>query len=115
MSLSERISAAVGYIPVIGWIFTYFVQRKSPLVMFHLKQSISLFLDLLIVFGLWAVVAWVLTWIPIGDVFAVATFAIVMAAWMIGAIAWLIGIINALRGLMKDLPLFNTWVGRLPI
>jgi uncharacterized membrane protein len=115
MSTSERISAAVGYIPVIGWIYAYFFQRKNELVMFHLKQSISLFLDLIVVLLLWAVVGWVLTWIPYGNVVAITLFTVVMLAFFVGFIAWVIGIANALRGLLKDLPLFNTWVKRLPI
>ena len=115
MSTSERFSAAAGYIPVIGWIYAYFAQRQNQLVMFHLKQSISLFLNLIGIFVVWAVVAWVLAWIPYADVVAIALFTIVMAAYFIGAIAWVMGIVNALRGLLKDVPLFNTWAKRLPI
>ena len=115
MSLSERISAAVAYLPVIGWIYTYFVQRKSQLTMFHLRQSISLFGTLIAVLVLWAVVAWVITWIPYGVIFGVALFALVMAAFFVGAVAWLVGIVNALRGLMNEVPLFNAWAKHLPI
>ncbi len=115
MSTSERISAAAGYVPVIGWIYAYFVQRQNQLVMFHLKQSISLFVNLIGIFVIWVVVAWVLAWIPYGDVFSIALFTIVMAAFFVGAIAWVIGIVNALRGLLKDVPLFASWAKRLPI
>ncbi len=115
MSISDRISAAIAYLPVIGWVYAYFAQRKNQLVMFHLKQSLSLFAVLIAVFVLWGVVAWVLMWIPIGVVFSMALFALVIAALFVGAIAWVIGIINALRGLMKDIPMFNVWVKRLPI
>jgi len=115
MSTSERISAAVAYIPVIGWVYAYFVQRKNELTMFHLRQSISLFGNLIAVFAVWAVVAWVITWIPFGVIFGVALFSLVMAAFLVGVVAWLVGISNALRGLMNEVPLFNSWARRLPI
>jgi uncharacterized membrane protein len=115
MSTSERISAAVTYLPVIGWAYAYFTQRKSELVMYHLKQSISLCAMFAALFVLWAVVAWVLAWIPIGFVFSVALFSLVLAAFFMAVVAWLVGIINALRGLMKAVPLFNSWAKRLPI
>jgi uncharacterized membrane protein len=115
MSTSERISAAVAYLPLVGWIYAYFVQRKSELAMFHLRQSISLFGIQIAIFALWAVVAWVITWIPYGVVFSVALFSLVMSAFFVGVVAWLVGIVNALRGLMKDVPLFSGWASRLPI
>ncbi len=115
MSTSQRISAAVGYIPVLGWIYVYFVQRNNPLAVFHLKQSISLILTVAAVFVAWAVIAWVLAWIPYGDIFGVAAFGLVITALIVGVIAWVVGIVNALRGLMNAVPLFGSWAARLPI
>ncbi len=115
MSASQRISAAIGYIPVLGWIYVFFVQRKDPFATFHLRQSLGLVLSMLGIFLLWAVVAWIITWIPYGDVFAVAVFSLVLVAWVAGAIAWLVGVVNALRGLMNGVPLFGSWASRLPI
>jgi uncharacterized membrane protein len=115
MSASQRISAAIGYIPVIGWIYIFFLQRKNPLALFHLKQSIALILSMAVFFVIWAVVAWVLTWIPYGDIFGIAAFTLVITVWIVGAIAWIVGIINALRGLMNEVPLFGSWAARLPI
>jgi uncharacterized membrane protein len=115
MSITERISAAVSYLPVIGWVYAYFLQRSSRLTMFHLKQSLSLFINLVGIFVLWVVVAWVLAWIPYADIVAIALFSIVIAAIFVGAIAWVVGIVNALRGLSQEVPLFSTWAKRLPM
>ena len=102
MSTSQRISAAIVYLPVIGWIYGFF-QRKNPLADFHLRQSIGLILCLAASFLVWVVVAWILTWIPYGSIFAVALFTLVMTIFIIGVIAWVVGIINALRGKMNEI------------
>jgi uncharacterized membrane protein len=115
MSISQRISAAIGYIPVIGWIYVFFFQRNNPLAMFHLKQSIGIILSVIGFFIAWAVVAWVVTWIPYGDIFALAGFAMVIVVLIIGVIVWIIGVANALRGLMNEVPMFGPWAARLPI
>jgi uncharacterized membrane protein len=115
MSTSQRISAAVGYIPVLGWIYAFLVERKNKFVMFHLRQAISLVLTLAAIFIVWGVAAWILFAIPYGSVFAFAFFTFPMAAILIGVIAWVIGIINALRGLMNDVPLFGSLGKRLPL
>jgi uncharacterized membrane protein len=115
MSTSQRISAAVGYIPVIGWIYAFLVERKNQFVMFHLRQAISLVLTLIAIFIAWVVVAWILFAIPFGGVIAFAIFTLPMAAMLVGVIAWMIGIINALRGLTNEVPLFGSLGRRLPL
>jgi uncharacterized membrane protein len=114
MSTSQRISAAIVYIPVIGWIYGFF-QRKNALADFHLRQSIGLIVGLAVSFLVWAVVAWILTWIPFGEIFAVALFTLVMTMFIIGVIAWVVGIINALRGKMNNLPIFGGIARRIPL
>ena len=115
MSTSQRISAAVGYIPVIGWIYAFLVERKNPFVMFHLRQAISLVLTLVAIFIAWVVIAWILFAIPFGHVIAFAIFTLPMAALLAGVIAWVFGIINALRGLNNEVPLFGSLGRRLPL
>jgi len=114
MSTSQRISAAIVYIPVIGWIYGYF-QRKNPLADFHLRQSIGLILGLAACFLAWAVVAWILTWIPFGSIFAVALFTLVVTVFIVGLIAWVGGIIGALRGKMNTVAFFGSLADRLPL
>lgn len=115
MSTIQRISAAISYIPVIGWLYVLLAQRQDPFARFHLRQSIGLILGMILVFVVWIVGAWVLAWVPYLDVIAVALFSLVIAAWIAGIIAWLVGIINALRGRMDAVPLFSGLAKRLPI
>jgi uncharacterized membrane protein len=102
-------------IPVIGWLYVFFFQRKNSLAVYHLRQSIGLFLFLIGTMVGWAVIAWVLAWIPYMAVVSIALFAIVMAAYLFGVVAWLLGLSNALSNRSAPLPLFGQWANRLPI
>jgi uncharacterized membrane protein len=115
MSTSQRISAAVGYIPVIGWIYALLVERKSSFVMFHLKQAISLVATIAALFIVWVVVAWILFAIPFGSIFAFALFTLPMAAAIAGVIVLVLGIINALSGKTSEVPMFGGLAKRLPL
>jgi len=115
MDSSQRISALIAYIPVIGWIYVFFFQHKSPFAVFHLRQSLGLVLTLLAVFVAWVVSAWIMTWIPFLDVIAVALFTLVIAAVLVLGVSWLFGIANALRGRMVELPLIGGFSKRLPL
>lgn len=116
MSRSSRLPAVLAYlIPVIGWLYVLAFQRKNLLAIYHLRQSIGLFLFLVAALAGWAVIAWVLAWIPYMDVVGIALFAVVIAAYLYGILAWILGLINALRRRLTPLPLFGRWASRLPI
>jgi uncharacterized membrane protein len=113
MNSTSRISAVLAYIPVLGWLFVFLVDRRDPLAMFHLKQSLGLFLSLAALTLGWAVLGWVLTWIPYLDVLAVALFALVLTAYLVGAVVWVMGVVNAAQAQLVELPLFGGWAERL--
>jgi uncharacterized membrane protein len=115
MSTPSRLPAVLAYVPVVGWLYVLLFQRKNLVALFHLRQSIGLFLFLVGTFAGWAVIAWLLAWIPYMDILAIALFAIVIAAYLYGAVAWILGLINALRSRLAPLPLFGRWANRLPI
>jgi uncharacterized membrane protein len=116
MSSSTRLPAVFAYlIPVIGWLYVYFFQRKNSLAVYHLRQSIGLFLFLIAALVGWAVIAWVLAWIPYVVVVSMALFTIVIAAYLFGLVAWIMGMINALKNVSTPLPVFGQWADRLPI
>jgi uncharacterized membrane protein len=116
MNRPSRLPALVAYlIPVIGWLYVLFFQRKNSLAVYHLRQSIGLFLFLAGALAGWAVIAWVLAWIPYAAVLSIALFAIVIAAYLVGFVAWIAGMINALSDKLAPLPLFGQWASRLPI
>jgi uncharacterized membrane protein len=112
---SQRYPAVIAYLlPVIGWVYVYLFQRTNSFARFHLKQAVGLFLGLLAAFVAWAVVAWILAWIPYGSVFAVALFTLVMTAVIAGFFFWIGGMINAARGQVEYIPLVGEAANRLP-
>lgn len=115
MNQLSPLPAALAYLPVLGWLYVFFLQRQNQLAVFHLRQSIGLFLFLLATLLVWAVVAWLLVWIPLMAVVSVALFTLVIAAYLYGFVAWLLGIFNALRSRQTPLPGFGGWASRLPI
>ena len=112
-SPSTRLPAFIAYLlPVLGWIYLGLFQRQNRLAIFHLKQAISLVVFLLAAFAGWAVVGYLLAFIPYGAVFSVAFFSLVLFAFIVGAVFWVIGIVNALRGRMEGLPIIGDWARR---
>jgi uncharacterized membrane protein len=107
MDSSDRLSAFLAYIPVVGWIYVLLAKRQNSLSMFHVRQSIGVFIFLAVTFAAWVVVTWVLGWIPFGFMVGVALFTMVIIAFIFGIIAWLTGIVHALNGRMVILPLFG--------
>jgi uncharacterized membrane protein len=92
-----------------------FFQRNNPLAVYHLRQSIGLFLFLIAVLVSWGLIAWLLAWIPYLVVLSMSLFTIVIAAYVFGFAAWVLGMINALRNRLTPLPVFGQWADRLPI
>jgi uncharacterized membrane protein len=109
-----RIPAFLAYLlPFLGSLFVLLFRRDDRFATFHAKQAIALFVFAIAVPVVWAVVAWILTWIPvIGAMTAVGTFALVMAAWIFAAVTWVYGIVHALRLVLKPLPLVGRWAIR---
>ncbi|MEO8397997.1 MAG: hypothetical protein ABI700_33695, partial [Chloroflexota bacterium] len=100
---------------IIGWLYVFFAQRKNALALYHLRQSIGLALFLIGALLVWAVVAWLLAWIPYLAIFSAALFTLVILAYLCGAIAWIVGVVRALRSQATPLPFFGNWAARLPI
>ena len=115
MSEHSPVPALIAYIPIVGWLYVYLLQRKNPLAIFHLRQSVGLFLFLVGIFVGWAVIAYLIAFIPYMAVFSVALFTIVIAVYLFGVMAWVTGILNALKNKSTPLPLFGQWANRLPI
>jgi uncharacterized membrane protein len=112
---SSRISAFLAYLlPIVGWLFVLLFRKDDRFAVFHTKQSIMLVVAAIVVPLVWAVVAWILTWIPtFGAMTSVALFALVVAAFLVLLVDWILGMVNALRGKMKPLPMVGAWVDRI--
>ncbi len=115
MNKSNSLLAVLAYIPIIGWLYVLLAQRKNVQAMYHLRQSIGIFIFLAAVTIGWAIVAWVLAWIPYMAVLSMGLFALVVAAYIYGVIALITGIVNALLSKQSPLPLFGLWASHLPI
>ena len=115
MSGSSRLAAALAYLPVVGWLYVFLFQRQNRLAVYHLRQSIGLIVYLIAALAVWAVVGWVLAWIPFMAILSVALFTLVIAAYLYGFVAWILGIVNALNNRLNPLPGFGEWASRLPI
>ncbi len=115
MSTSQRISAVVGYLPVVGWLYVALFQRGNALARFHLRQSVGVCLYMILAFVAWLVAAWISAWVPYLTIIGISLFTLVIATWVVGAIGWVIGLVRAARGEMSGVPLFEGWSNRLPL
>ena len=116
MNRSSRLTAVLAYLlPVLGWLYVFVFQRRNSFALYHLRQAIGLVVFLVVILVAWAVVGWLLAWIPYLGILSIALFALVVSAYIYGIVAWLIGIFNALSDRESPLPLFGRWASRLPI
>lgn len=107
MDLSTRLSAAIAYLPIVGWLYVLLFQRRNAFAMFHLRQAVGLVIFLIVAPVGWAVITWLLAWIPFGFLVGNALFALVIVAVVVGVVAWVVGVVNALRGRAAFLPIFG--------
>lgn len=115
MNKTSRLLAVWVYLfPVFGWLYVFYFHRKNLFAVYHLRQSIELFLFRIAALVIWAVIDWVLAWIPFMVTLSMGLFTIVIAAYLFGFVAWILGIIHALRNQLIPLPLFGRWASRLP-
>ncbi len=113
MSISERIAAFLSYLLLpIGWLVVLLFGRRSATAVFHCKQAIALVAFVVIAFAAWGGIAWLLIWIPFGDVVGFALFGLVIIVMIFAVVAWIVGMSNALRGRMAPLPIVGGWVRR---
>ena len=116
MKIPSRLAAVLVYlVPFVGWLYVFFYQRKNELALYHLRQSVGLFLFLVTILVGWAVVAWILVWIPYFGVLSAALLTMVIAAYFFGVVAWILGVVYALRNRTVPLPGIGRWVNLLPV
>lgn len=116
-SQPSNLSAFLAYLlPIIGWLYVLVARRNDDLALHHTRQAITLVLAAIVTFVIWAVFAWLITWVRyLGPVLAVASFGLVIATYAVLGVLWLIGVASALRSGMKPLPITGRWADRLPI
>ena len=98
--MDNKTLSIISYIPIIGWLFSYFVGRDKAdnFLKYHLKQSLAL-----IIFAL---------------LFNIVFFVIVMIVPSLAFLGYIgyvvlalvvIGIINAVNDAEKPLPIIGNW------
>lgn len=117
MSKPGRHAAFLAYLlPVVGWLYVFLLHRKNGLAVYHAKQSMMLTMTAAGVPVAWALVAWIVSWIPLaGPLIAVTLFTLVILAYIFLTVDWVIGMIYALYARMRPVPLVGRWAERIPI
>jgi uncharacterized membrane protein len=101
-------------VPLVGWLVPLLFMRRQTFIFYHACQAMALNLIAILVPAGWLGFGWLVMWIPLaGSVTAVATFALVIAAYLALIVAWIAGMLHALRLEAKAVPVFGVWGNRL--
>ncbi|MCK4472196.1 MAG: hypothetical protein KAW49_10470 [Anaerolineae bacterium] len=111
MSKPKRYLAFLAYLlPIFGWLYVLLFHKKEKFAVYHAKQSMMLTITAIGAQAVWAVIAWVVSWVPfIGPVIAVALFSLVIATYMLLAVVWITGMIYALQAKARPIPVVGGW------
>ena len=117
MDKPQRHLAFLSYLlSIVGWLYVLRFHREDKFAVFHAKQSMLLTLLAVGVPLVWAIVGWIISWIPVwGFIIAVTLFTLVIAVYIILVVDWIIGMVYALQAKTKPLPVIGGWAARLPI
>ena len=117
MTGESRLRPAIAWLlPILGWAWLWLQHRDDARARQALRESLALWLAVLGALCLWALAAWLLTWLPfVGPLMAMASFSLVLVAWLVCALLWLSGLLRALRGDARPLPLLGRLTRRLPL
>ena len=117
MDKPQKTPAFLAYLlPVLGWLYVLVFHRKDEFAVYHAKQSLVITITAIGAPMVWAVVAWVIAWIPlVGPVVAAALFALVMLTYIVLVATWIVGLVYVSRAKMKPIPVVGGWAERLPV
>ncbi len=100
--MDEKTIAIISYITIVGCLIAYIQsgKNKSPLVIFHIRQSLFL---MLCAFGI-CIVQMLFAFAPyLGSLISIS-FSLVMLGFLL---LWLIALLNAINGEQKPLPILG--------
>jgi len=117
VSKPGRNAAFLAYLlPIVGWLYVLLFRRKDEFAVYHAKQSMMLTMTAVGAPAVWALFAWIVSWLPLaGPIISVALFALVILAYIFLAATWVIGMVYALQAKMKPVPVVGGWAERIPI
>jgi uncharacterized membrane protein len=113
---STRLAFLSYLLSVVGWLYVLLFHREDEFAVYHAKQSMTLTVVAVAVPGIYALFAWVVTWVPlVGPFTAAALFSLVIATYIFLIAAWIGSMVNALQDKMKALPVVGRWGERIPV
>jgi uncharacterized membrane protein len=109
VSQSSRYLAFLSYLLSLpGALFVLLARGDDMFAVYHARQSLRLAIIGIAAPLIWAMIAWLLAWIPVvGGMLGVILFALVIAIYMGIAISWIAGMIYSLKGQVRPMPLFG--------
>jgi uncharacterized membrane protein len=115
--MSNRTAAFVAYlVPILGPLFVFITNRDNEFAVFHARQSLTLTAFAIGTPIGWAVISWVLLWIPTaGPLLAAPGFSMVILIYIFLGVVWIVGMANALRVEQKPLPIIGRWANWIPV
>jgi uncharacterized membrane protein len=115
MNKPKRYLAFLAYLlSFIGGLYVLLFHREDEFARHHAKQSLGLAVVALGALVAWAVVGWVVSWIPlVGPIVAASLFALVIVTYVALVALLLVGMVRALRASVKPLPVVGDWAQRL--
>jgi uncharacterized membrane protein len=110
VSQSSRYLAFLSYLLSLpGALFVLLARREDPFAVYHARQSLTLAIIGIVSPLIWAIVAWLLAWIPtFGAMLGVILFALVIATYFGILFSWIAGMVYSLKGQVRPMPLFGT-------
>ncbi len=117
MNKPKRYLAFLSYLLTIpGWLYVLLFHRKDELAVYHARQSMLLTLLAVGAPVVWAVVGWIISWIPYwGFIITVILFTLVIAIYVLLVVDWIVGMVYALQAKIKPVPVVGQWAWRIPI
>jgi uncharacterized membrane protein len=114
---SNRLAAFLSYLlGVLGWLYMLAFRRKDTLARYHAKQSLGITIVAVGAPAVWAVAAWIVTWIPlVGPLVAAASFSLVIATYALLTVCWVVGMVYALQAKIEPIPVVGRWAERIPV
>ncbi len=111
--MSRYIAFFAYLLSVVGAVFVLLFRRDDRFAVYHAKQSLGLVLLAIAILIVWGVAGWLVSWIPyLGFIIAIATFALVIAAYITLMIGWLFGMKSALEERMQPVPVVGGLIQR---
>jgi uncharacterized membrane protein len=99
----SKLFAAVGVIPLAGYIIVYFTRKNDKYANYYAKQGVILFIAWIIA----AIAGRVVSWIPvINNIVSYVLHALILALFVIG-------IIYALSGEEKEIPIIGPFARKI--